>query len=315
MGRIYGGIEELVGRTPLVRLARLEGREKVRAEILAKLECFNPAGSAKDRVARQMLEDAKEQGILKEGSVIIEPTSGNTGIGLAWIASVKGYRLTLTMPETMSLERRNLLKALGATLVLTPGSEGMKGAIRKAEELKAAHPGAFIPGQFDNPANPEAHVQTTAEEIWNDTDGKVDFFVAGVGTGGTISGTAKGLKKHNPSVQAIAVEPDASPVLSGGTPGPHKIQGIGAGFVPENFDHRLVDEIIRVADEDAVRASRMLASHEGVLAGISSGAALHAALQIAHRPENEGKTIVVLLPDTGERYLSTVLYAFEDFPL
>ena len=219
------------------------------------------------------------------------------------------------MPETMSLERRNLLKALGATLVLTPGSEGMKGAIRKAEELKAANPGAFIPGQFDNPANPEAHVQTTAEEIWNDTDGKVDFFVAGVGTGGTINGTAKGLKKHNPSVQAIAVEPDASPVLSGGTPGPHKIQGIGAGFAPVNFDRQQVDEIIRVTDEDAVRASRMLASHEGVLAGISSGAALHAALQIARRPENEGKTIVVLLPDTGERYLSTVLYAFEDFPL
>ena len=247
-----------------------------------------------------MIEAAEKEGLLRPGSLIIEPTSGNTGIGLAWIASVKGYRLTLTMPETMSLERRNLLKALGATLVLTPGSEGMKGAIRKAEELKAANPGAFIPGQFDNPANPEAHVQTTAEEIWNDTDGKVDFFVAGVGTGGTISGTAKGLKKHNPSVQAIAVEPDASPVLSGGSPGPHKIQGIGAGFAPVNFDRQQVDEIIRVTDEDAIRASRMLASHEGVLAGISSGAALHAALQIARRPENEGKTIVVLLPDTGE---------------
>ena len=283
--------------------------------MLVKLESFNPGGSVKDRAAFYMIEAAEKEGLLRPGSLIIEPTSGNTGIGLAWIASVKGYRLTLTMPETMSLERRNLLKALGATLVLTPGSEGMKGAIRKAEELKAAHPGAFIPVQFVIPANPEAHVQTTADEIWIDTDGKVDFFVAGVGTGGTISGTAKGLKKHNPSVQAIAVEPDASPVLSGGTPGPHKIQGIGAGFVPENFDHRLVDEIIRVADEDAVRASRMLASHEGVLAGISSGAALHAALQIAHRPENEGKTIVVLLPDTGERYLSTVLYAFEDFPL
>ena len=269
----------------------------------------------KDRAAFYMIEAAEKEGLLRPGSLIIEPTSGNTGIGLAWIASVKGYRLTLTMPETMSLERRNLLKALGATLVLTPGSEGMKGAIRKAEELKAANPGAFIPGQFDNPANPEAHVQTTAEEIWNDTDGKVDFFVAGVGTGGTISGTAKGLKKHNPSVQAIAVEPDASPVLSGGSPGPHKIQGIGAGFAPVNFDRQQVDEIIRVTDEDAIRASRMLASHEGVLAGISSGAALHAALQIARRPENEGKTIGVLLPDTGERYLSTVLYAFEDFPL
>ena len=313
--RIYKNITELIGGTPLLELTNYERRNGLNATILAKLEYLNPAGSVKDRIAQAMIDAAEAAGKLKPDSVIIEPTSGNTGIGLAWIASVKGYRLTLTMPETMSLERRNLLKALGATLVLTPGSEGMKGAIRRAEELKAAHPGAFIPGQFDNPANPEAHVQTTAEEIWNDTDGKVDFFVAGVGTGGTISGTAKGLKKYNPSVQAIAVEPDASPVLSGGIPGPHKIQGIGAGFVPENFDRRLVDEIIRVADEDAVRASRMLASHEGVLAGISSGAALHAALQIAHRPENEGKTIVVLLPDTGERYLSTVLYAFEDFPL
>ena len=315
MAKIAKKLTELIGHTPLMELAGYGRKYGMRRNIVAKLEAFNPAGSVKDRVALAMIEDAEARGALTPGATIIEPTSGNTGIGLAWIASVKGYRLTLTMPETMSLERRNLLKALGATLVLTPGSEGMKGAIRRAEELKAAHPGAFIPGQFDNPANPEAHVQTTAEEIWNDTDGKVDFFVAGVGTGGTISGTAKGLKKYNPSVQAIAVEPDASPVLSGGIPGPHKIQGIGAGFVPENFDRRLVDEIIRVADEDAVRASRMLASHEGVLAGISSGAALHAALQIAHRPENEGKTIVVLLPDTGERYLSTVLYAFEDFPL
>mgnify|MGYP003182971943 FL=1 len=325
MEKIYHSLTELIGRTPLLEISHIEKKEQLKARVLVKLESFNPGGSVKDRAAFYMIEAAEKEGLLHPGSLIIEPTSGNTGIGLAWIASVKGYRLTLTMPETMSLERRNLLKALGATLVLTPGSEGMKGAIRRAEELKAAHPGAFIPGQFDNPANPEAHVQTTAEEIWNDTDGKVDFFVAGVGTGGTISGTAKGLKKYNPSVQAIAVEPDASPVLSGGIPGPHKIQGIGAGFVPENFDRRLVDEddfihqtadeIIRVADEDAVRASRMLASHEGVLAGISSGAALHAALQIAHRPENEGKTIVVLLPDTGERYLSTVLYAFEDFPL
>ena len=308
MEKIYHSLTELIGRTPLLEISHIEKKEQLKARVLVKLESFNPGGSVKDRAAFYMIEAAEKEGLLHPGSLIIEPTSGNTGIGLAWIASVKGYRLTLTMPETMSLERRNLLKALGATLVLTPGSEGMKGAIRRAEELKAAHPGAFIPGQFDNPANPEAHVQTTAEEIWNDTDGKVDFFVAGVGT-------AKGLKKYNPSVQAIAVEPDASPVLSGGIPGPHKIQGIGAGFVPENFDRRLVDEIIRVADEDAVRASRMLASHEGVLAGISSGAALHAALQIAHRPENEGKTIVVLLPDTGERYLSTVLYAFEDFPL
>ena len=315
MEKIYHSLTELIGRTPLLEISHIEKKEQLKARVLAKLESFNPGGSVKDRAAFYMIEAAEKGGLLRPGSLIIEPTSGNTGIGLAWIASVKGYRLTLTMPETMSLERRNLLKALGATLVLTPGSEGMKGAIRKAEELKAANPGAFIPGQFDNPANPEAHVQTTAEEIWNDTDGKVDFFVAGVGTGGTINGTAKGLKTHNPSVQAIAVEPDASPVLSGGTPGPHKIQGIGAGFAPVNFDRQQVDEIIRVTDEDAVRASRMLASHEGVLAGISSGAALHAALQIARRPENEGKTIVVLLPDTGERYLSTVLYAFEDFPL
>ena len=306
MEKIYHSLTELIGRTPLLEISHIEKKEQLKARVLAKLESFNPGGSVKDRAAFYMIEAAEKGGLLRPGSLIIEPTSGNTGIGLAWIASVKGYRLTLTMPETMSLERRNLLKALGATL---------KGAIRKAEELKAANPGAFIPGQFDNPANPEAHVQTTAEEIWNDTDGKVDFFVAGVGTGGTINGTAKGLKKHNPSVQAIAVEPDASPVLSGGTPGPHKIQGIGAGFAPVNFDRQQVDEIIRVTDEDAVRASRMLASHEGVLAGISSGAALHAALQIARRPENEGKTIVVLLPDTGERYLSTVLYAFEDFPL
>ena len=290
MEKIYHSLTELIGRTPLLEISHIEKKEQLKARVLVKLESFNPGGSVKDRAAFYMIEAAEKEGLLRPGSLIIEPTSGNTGIGLAWIASVKGYRLTLTMPETMSLERRNLLKALGATLVLTPGSEGMKGAIRKAEELKAAHPGAFIPGQFDNPANPEAHVQTTAEEIWNDTDGKVDFFVAGVGTGGTISGTAKGLKKHKPSVQAIAVEPDASPVLSGGTPGPHKIQGIGAGFVPENFDRRLVDEIIRVADEDAVRASRILASHEGVLAGISSGAALHAALQIARR---HGRTLPV----------------------
>lgn len=263
MEKIYHSLTELIGRTPLLEISHIEKKEQLKARVLVKLESFNPGGSVKDRAAFYMIEAAEKEGLLHPGSLIIEPTSGNTGIGLAWIASVKGYRLTLTMPETMSLERRNLLKALGATLVLTPGSEGMKGAIRRAEELKAAHPGAFIPGQFDNPANPEAHVQTTAEEIWNDTDGKVDFFVAGVGTGGTISGTAKGLKKYNPSVQAIAVEPDASPVLSGGIPGPHKIQGIGAGFVPENFDRRLVDEIIRVADEDAVRASRMLASHEG----------------------------------------------------
>ena len=315
MAKIAQALTDLVGNTPLLELARFEKRHHLRAHLIAKLEYFNPAGSTKDRAAVEMIRCAEQQGRLAPGAVLIEPTSGNTGVGLAMVAAVRGYRLILTMPETMSAERRKLLAALGAEIVLTPGSEGMAGAVKKAEALQAEIPGSAILQQFSNPANPEAHVQTTAEEIWNDTDGKVDFFVAGVGTGGTISGTAKGLKKYNPSVQAIAVEPDASPVLSGGTPGPHKIQGIGAGFVPENFDHRLVDEIIRVADEDAVRASRMLASHEGVLAGISSGAALHAALQIARRPENEGKTIVVLLPDTGERYLSTVLYAFEDFPL
>ncbi len=314
MERIYHSLTELVGRTPLLEVSRVEEEEHLKARLLVKLESFNPGGSVKDRIALRMIETAEKEGLLRPGGLIIEPTSGNTGIGLAWIASVKGYRLTLTMPDTMSVERRNLLKALGATVVLTPGGEGMKGAVRKAEELKAAHPGAFVPGQFDNPANPEAHAQTTAEEIWDDTGGKVDFFVAGVGTGGTISGTAKGLKSRNPSVQAVAVEPDASPVLSGGDARPHKIQGIGAGFVPGNFDLRVVDEIIRVTDEDAVAASRMLASREGVLAGISSGAALHAALQIARRPGNAGKTIVALLPDTGERYLSTVLYAFEDFP-
>ncbi len=314
MGKIYHSLTELIGRTPLLEVGRIEKEERLKARILVKLESFNPGGSVKDRAAFAMIEAAEKEGILRPGAHIIEPTSGNTGIGLAWIASVKGYRLTLAMPETMSIERRNLLKALGATIVLTPGGEGMKGAIRKAEELKAAHPGAFIPGQFENPANPEAHFLTTAEEIWDDTDGKVDFFVAGVGTGGTVSGTGKGLKRHNPAVKAVAVEPGASPVLSGGKPGPHKIQGIGAGFVPVNFDRGQVDEVIRVTDEDAVRASRLLASREGLLAGISSGAALHAALGLARRPGNEGKTIVALLPDTGERYLSTVLYAFGDFP-
>lgn len=311
MEKVHHSLIELIGHTPLLEISHIGKKEQLKARVLVKLESFNPGGSVKDRAAFYMIEAAERAGLLRPGALIIEPTSGNTGIGLAWIASVKGYQLVLTMPDTMSLERRNLLKALGATLVLTPGCEGMKGAIRKAEELKASHPGSFIPGQFENPANPEAHVQTTAEEIWNDTDGNVDFFVACVGTGGTLSGTAKGLKKHNPAVQAIAVEPDASPVLSGGCPGAHRIQGIGAGFVPENFDRSQTDKIIRVKDEDAVQASRLLASHEGLLAGISSGAALHAALQIARRPENEGKTIVALLPDTGERYLSTTLYASE----
>ncbi|MCD8317869.1 MAG: cysteine synthase A [Paraprevotella sp.] len=315
MGRIYQSLTELIGRTPLLEVSRIEKEEQLAAKVIVKLESFNPGGSVKDRAAIYMIEAAERSGVLKPGSLIIEPTSGNTGIGLAWIASVKGYPLILTMPETMSIERRNLLKALGAQSVLTPGSEGMKGAIRKAEELKAEHPGAFIPQQFENPANPLAHTQTTAEEIRQDTDGKVDFFVAGVGTGGTFSGTAKGLKSHNPAVTAVAVEPESSPVLSGGKPGPHKIQGIGAGFVPVNFERDLVDEIIQVKDEDAIRTSRLLARHEGLLVGISSGAALYAALQLAKRPENKGKTIVALLPDTGERYLSTVLYAFDELPL
>ena len=315
MEKIYHSLAELIGHTPLLEISHIEKEEQLKARVLVKLESFNPGGSVKDRAALSLIETAERDGRLRPGGIIIEPTSGNTGIGLAWIAAVKGYRLVLTMPETMSIERRKLLKALGADIVLTPGSEGMGGAIRKAQELQAAHPGSFIPQQFENPANPEAHVRTTAEEIWDDTDGKVDIFVASVGTGGTLSGTARGLKAHRPDLKAVAVEPDASPVLSGGKAGPHKIQGIGAGFVPGNFDRSLVDEIIRVTDDDAIRASRRLALSEGVLAGISSGAALHAALEIARRPENEGKTIVAVLPDTGERYLSTVLYAFEDYPL
>lgn len=315
MEKIYRSLTELIGHTPLLEITHIEQEERLSARVLVKLESFNPGGSVKDRAALSLIETAERDGRLRPGSLIIEPTSGNTGIGLAWIAAVKGYTLVLTMPETMSLERRKLLQALGARLVLTPGSEGMAGAIRKAEELRDATPGAFIPQQFENPANPAAHVHTTAEEIWADTDGKVDIFVASVGTGGTLSGTAHGLKAHRPDLKAVAVEPDASPVLSGGKPGPHKIQGIGAGFVPGNFDRSVVDEIVRVKDDDAIRASRRLAQSEGLLAGISSGAALHAALEIARRPENEGKTIVALLPDTGERYLSTQLYAFEDYPL
>lgn len=315
MEKIYRSLTELIGHTPLLEITHIEQEERLSARVLVKLESFNPGGSVKDRAALSLIETAERDGRLRPGSLIIEPTSGNTGIGLAWIAAVKGYTLVLTMPETMSLERRKLLQALGARLVLTPGSEGMAGAIRKAEELRDANPGAFIPQQFENPANPAAHVHTTAEEIWADTDGKVDIFVASVGTGGTLSGTARGLKARRPDLKAVAVEPDASPVLSGGKPGPHKIQGIGAGFVPGNFDRSVVDEIVRVKDDDAIRASRRLAQSEGLLAGISSGAALHAALEIARRPGNEGKTIVALLPDTGERYLSTQLYAFEDYPL
>lgn len=308
---IKKNLTELIGNTPLLAITRL-GEELQGAEVIAKLEYFNPGGSVKDRAAFFLIEDAEKKGLLKPGAMIIEPTSGNTGVGLAWVASVKGYKLVLTMPETMSLERRSLLKALGAQLVLTPGSEGMSGAIRKAEEIREATPGAIILQQFDNPANPLAHERTTAEEIWRDTDGKVDIFVASVGTGGTLTGTARGLKRHNPSIRAIAVEPASSPVLSGGKAGPHKIQGIGAGFVPKNYDASLVDGIMQVTDEDALRTSCELARREGVLVGISSGAALYAALQLAKLPENRGKCIVVLLPDTGERYLSTELFSIQE---
>lgn len=315
MARIYKDLTSLIGNTPLLEVRNIEKSEALKARVIVKIEYFNPGGSVKDRIALAMIEAAEAQGLLKPGAVIIEPTSGNTGIGLAWVSSVKGYKLMLTMPETMSVERQNLLKALGATLVLTPGSEGMKGAIRRANELKEEHPGSVILQQFDNPANPATHVRTTAEEIWRDTDGQVDIFVAGVGTGGTLSGTAEGLKAHNPNLQAIAVEPESSPVLSGGQPGTHKIQGIGAGFIPNNFHASVVDQIITVKDDDAIRASRLLAQKEGLLVGVSSGAAFHAALILAKKEENAGKTIVVLLPDTGERYLSTVLYAFEEYPL
>lgn len=315
MARIHNNLTTLIGNTPLLEVQNIEKAENLKAKLVVKLEYFNPGGSVKDRIALAMIEDAEKKGLLSPGAVIIEPTSGNTGIGLAWVASVKGYKLILTMPETMSIERQNLLKALGATLVLTPGSEGMKGAIRRANELKAENPGSIIPQQFENAANPAIHTATTAQEIWRDTDGEVDIFVAGVGTGGTLSGTAAGLKQHNPNLKAVAVEPDSSPVLSGGQAGPHKIQGIGAGFVPKNFNADIADEIIRVKDDDAIKASRLLAQKEGLLVGISSGAALYAAIRLAKREENAGKTIVALLPDTGERYLSTVLYAFENYPL
>ncbi len=315
MARIKKELTELIGRTPLLELSRLSKKHDAKAQVVAKLEFFNPGGSVKDRIALAMIEDAEAKGILKPGAVIIEPTSGNTGVGLAWVASVKGYKAILTMPETMSRERQNLLKAMGAQLVLTEGAKGMKGAIKKAEELRDQTPGAVILGHFENPANPAAHVRTTAQEIWNDTDGKVDIFVAGVGTGGTLSGVAEGLKKQNPHIQIVAVEPDSSPVLSGGNPGLHKIQGIGAGFIPQTYNEKLVDKIIRVKDDDAIRTGRELSLTEGLLVGISSGAAAYAALELAQLPENEGKQIVVLLPDTGERYLSTVLYAFEEYPL
>ena len=311
MEKIYEDLTKLVGRTPLVHLARLEKAEKLKARLLAKVEYFNPGGSVKDRIALSMIEAAEADGTLKPGASIIEPTSGNTGIGLAWVASVKGYPLTLTMPETMSDERKKLLRALGATLVLTPGAEGMKGAIRKAEELRDATEGAVILQQFENEANPAIHRATTGEEVWEETDGKVDAFVAGVGTGGTISGSAEALKAHNPQIKAFAVEPASSPVLSGGKAGPHKIQGIGAGFKPKNFHEDVVDGIITVENEEAFAASRLLAKKEGLLVGISSGAALHAAITLAKKDEFEGKTVVVLLPDTGERYLSTALFVTE----
>ncbi len=307
---IYRSITELVGNTPLVQIGNYNKNRDLAATLLVKLEYFNPAGSVKDRIAREMIEQAEASGQLKEGSVIIEPTSGNTGIGLASIATAKGYDIILTMPETMSIERRNLLKAYGAKLVLTEGSKGMTGAIEKAEELAKETPGSFIPGQFVNPANPEAHYKTTGPEIWKDTDGKIDFFVAGVGTGGTLSGTGRYLKEQNPDIKVVAVEPKSSPVLSEGHGGPHKIQGIGAGFVPDTLDTDIYDEIIPVENEDAFATGKAFAREEGILVGISSGAALFAATEIAKRPENKGKTIVVLLPDTGDRYLSTPL--FED---
>lgn len=309
MQQIFKSLTELVGHTPLLELTRIAQSEHLEARLLAKLECFNPGGSVKDRVALAMIEDAERRGLLHPGGLIVEPTSGNTGVGLAWVASVKGYRAILTMPETMSRERRMLLSALGAELVLTPGSEGMGGAIRRAQQIVAENPGSFMPGQFDNPANPAAHEVTTAREIWDDTEGGVDIFVAGVGTGGTISGTARGLKALNPAVQVFAVEPATSAVLSGKPAGPHKLQGIGAGFVPKNYAGRAVDGVLPVSDADAFAAARLMAAREGLLVGISSGAALHAALQLARRPENRGKTIVVLLPDTGERYLSTELFS------
>lgn len=312
MSRIYQSLTELVGRTPLLEVRNIERDLALAARLLVKIESFNPGGSVKDRAALSMLDDAERRGLLRPGGVIVEPTSGNTGIGLAWVAGVRGYRVVLTMPESMSVERRKLLRFLGAELVLTPAAEGMAGAIRRAGELQEELPGAFIPSQFDNPANPAAHFATTAEEIWADTDGGVDIFVAGVGTGGTLNGTARGLKLKKPGVQAVAVEPAASPVLSGGKAGAHRLQGIGAGFVPGNYDAALVDAVMKVGDEEAVQAARMLARREGVMAGISSGAALHAAITLAQREENRGKIIVALLPDTGERYLSTVLFDFGD---
>jgi cysteine synthase A len=316
MGAVYRqSLTELIGNTPLLELKRFGNSYGVKSRFIAKLEYFNPAGSVKDRIALAMIETAEQQGLLNENSVIVEPTSGNTGVGLAFVAAAKNYKLIITMPETMSVERRNLLKALGAELVLTPGGEGMRGAIRKAEEITAQIPNSFCPQQFRNPANPQIHRETTALEIWDATEGEVDIFVSGVGTGGTITGVGEILKQKKPSVNIVAVEPYDSPVLSGGAAGAHKIQGIGAGFVPEIMNLSVVDEIFRVKNEEAFETSRELATKEGLLVGISSGAAAFAALQIAKRDENKNKTLVVLLPDTGERYLSTVLYAFDEYPL
>ena len=312
---VYERITDLIGGTPLLELKNTESANGLEAKLLAKLEYFNPAGSVKDRIAKAMIDDAEAKGLLKPGSGIIEPTSGNTGIGLASVAAARGYRLIITMPETMSIERRNLVKAYGAEVRLTPGKEGMTGAIRAAEELRDSIEGAVILQQFENPANPRRHYETTGQELWEQTNGEIDVFVAGVGTGGTVSGVAKALKEKNPNIRIVAVEPDASAVLSGGKSGPHMIQGIGAGFVPKTYDGGLIDEVFRVPNDQAILTSRQLAQQEGLLVGISSGAAAYAAAQIAARPENDSKNVVALLPDTGERYLSTVLYAFDEYPL
>lgn len=315
MTKIVKQLTELIGHTPLVELNKFSESKGIQTPIIAKVEYFNPGGSVKDRIALAMIEDAEKHGVLQPGATIIEPTSGNTGVGLALVSAVKGYKLILTMPETMSVERRNLVKAYGAEVRLTPGKDGMPGAIRAAEALRDSIPGSIILQQFENPANPQKHYDTTGQEIWEQTDGKIDIFVAGVGTGGTVSGVGKRLKENNPNVKIIAVEPKSSPVLNGGVSGPHKIQGIGAGFVPNTYNSDVIDEVFDVENDDAIRTGRQLAQTEGLLVGISSGAAAFAATEIAKRPENQGKKIVVLLPDTGERYLSTVLYAFEEYPL